>query len=127
MPNFSFGNWGTSNHHSENYSPEVGFLAAIVRGLPKAEHRLEVSDMASFKFLLDHDVRHLATSFPGKQVLMLEDVGLSQHSSDEEIVEAASERGCIIVTNNARDFEKEVPEHIATTSNKAKGCARFTG
>jgi hypothetical protein len=99
----------------------------MVRALPKAEHRLELSDMVSFKFLLDHDVRHLATSFPGKQVLMLEDVGLSQRSSDGEIVEAASERGCVIVTNNARDFEKEVPEHIAATSKKAKGCAQVHG
>lgn len=91
------------------------------------ESRLNLSDMASFKFLLDHDVRHLASSFPSKQVLMLEDVGLSQRSSDGEIVEAASERGCIIVTNNARDFEKEVPEHIASTSKKAKGCTQVHG
>jgi hypothetical protein len=83
--------------------------------------------MASFKFLLDHDVRHLASSFPSKQTLQLENVGLSGRNSDVEIVQAASERGCIIVTNNARDFEKDVPEHIASTSKKRLGCTQVHG
>src|SRR5712664_1618623 len=83
--------------------------------------------MASFKFLLDHDVRHLASCFTDKQTLHLEDVGLTPRASDAEIIAAASESTYIIVTNNARDFEQGVPDHIAATSKKRLGCKQVHG
>jgi hypothetical protein len=83
--------------------------------------------MASFKLLLDHDVRHLASCFADKQTLQLEDVGLTPRASDEEIIAVASEGSYIIVTNNARDFERGVPAHIARTSKKRFGCRQVHG
>jgi hypothetical protein len=83
--------------------------------------------MASVKFLLDHDVRHLASCFPAKQTLQLEDVGLKSNAPDSEVVAAASEGNYIIVTNNARDFQRDVPNHIATTSKKKLGCKQVHG
>ena len=83
--------------------------------------------MANFKFLLDHDVRHLASCFADKQTLQFEDVGLNPRASDEEVIAVASEGNYIIVTNNARDFEKGVPAHIARTSKKQFGCRQVRG
>ena len=83
--------------------------------------------MASFKFLLDNDVRHLFACFPSKQTVQLEDVGLDRSASDEDIVAAASENGYVIVTNNRSDFEREVPSKIAESSKKKLGCTQVHG
>ncbi len=83
--------------------------------------------MASFKFLLDNDVRHLASCFPAKQTCQLEDVGLKPSATDDEVVAAASQSGHIIVTNNRRDFEHEVDSRIAQSSKKDGGCTQVHG
>lgn len=83
--------------------------------------------MAGFKYLLDHDVRHLSSYFADKQTLQLEDVGLTSRASDEEIIAVASERNCVIVTNNRRDFENKVTQWIAESSKKKKGCTQVHG
>lgn len=83
--------------------------------------------MASFKFLLDNDVRHLSACFPNKQTVQLEDVRLDRDASDEDIVAAASQLGYVIVTNNRRDFEHEVRNRVAETSSKKLGCTQVHG
>jgi hypothetical protein len=83
--------------------------------------------MANFKYLMDHDVRHLCSCFPPKQTLQLEDVGLEPAAIDQEIIAVASERRCVIVTNNRRHFERHVPGHIAESSKKPFGCRQVHG
>jgi Domain of unknown function (DUF5615) len=83
--------------------------------------------MAGFKFLFDNDVRHLSSCFPSRQTVQLEDVGLNRNASDEDIVAEASRHGYVIVTNNRRDFEQEVPARIAGSSKKGSGCTQVHG
>jgi predicted nuclease of predicted toxin-antitoxin system len=83
--------------------------------------------MASFKFLLDNDVRHLASQFPPKQTCQLEDVGLAPSATDEAVVMAASVNGHIIVTNNRRDFEHKVQSRIEESSKKEGRCGQVHG
>jgi uncharacterized protein with PIN domain len=83
--------------------------------------------MASFKFLLDNDVRHLSSCFPPKQTCQLEDVGLEASASDAQIVAIASQGGHIIVTNNRRDFERDVQRRVAASSKKGGGCTQVHG
>ncbi len=83
--------------------------------------------MASFKFLLDNDVRHLTSCFPSKQVLQLEDVRLDLSAPDEDIVAAASQLRLIIVTKNRRDYEQEVRQRIPASSKKKLGCTQVHG
>jgi hypothetical protein len=83
--------------------------------------------MASYKFLLDNCVRHLASVFPDSQTLQLEHVDLKANDSDADIVAVASENKYIIVTNNRRHFEHEVVERIAESSKKQFGCTQVHG
>jgi Domain of unknown function (DUF5615) len=83
--------------------------------------------MAKFKFLLDNDVRHLAEVLPAKQTAHLEGVGLNAASTDEEIVQAASTRNLLIVTNNRRDFQQAVVNWIGESTKKADGCTQVHG
>src|SRR5271156_1742422 len=83
--------------------------------------------MASFKFLLDNDVRGVADALPPKQVRQLEDVGLAADAEDKEVVEVASLEGLILVTHNRKDFERFVPERIAESTKKDDGCTQVHG
>jgi hypothetical protein len=83
--------------------------------------------MANGKTLVDNDVRHLATCFRRKSVVQLEDVGLRASSTDQEILDLASARRLLIVTNNKRDFTKGATKKIAQTSPKIKGCTQIHG
>jgi hypothetical protein len=83
--------------------------------------------VAAFKFLLDNDVRHLASCFPEKQTCQLGDAGLDSDVSDDAIVAAASERNYIIVTNNRRHFERAVKQRIAASKKKDMGCTQVHG
>jgi len=83
--------------------------------------------MAKFKFLLDNDVRHLQAVLPPKQTVHLEEIGLRPSSPDGDVVEAASVKGLLIVTNNRRDFEQWVDARIAETSRKDDGCTQVQG
>ena len=64
---------------------------------------------------------------PASETVQLEDVGLDRDASDEYIVAEASQRGYVIVTNNRRDFEHEVPTRIAESSKKDQGCTQVHG
>jgi hypothetical protein len=81
--------------------------------------------MAGFKFLLDADVRHLASCFPQNQTLQVEDLGLDSSASDEAIIEAAEDY--LIVTNNRRDYETGVVSRINMSSKKRNGCTQIHG
>jgi hypothetical protein len=83
--------------------------------------------MANFQFLLDNDVRHLASVLPDKQTVLLEDIGLNKESSDEEIVAAASANRLVIVTNNRRDFKRTVADRIRQSTKKPDGCTQVHG
>lgn len=81
----------------------------------------------SVKLLLDNNVAHLANCFSSKQVVHLSDVKLSKDSPDDEVVAVASTKGYIIVTNNRRDFEKEVPRRVAASRKRDGDCTQVHG
>jgi hypothetical protein len=83
--------------------------------------------MASFKFLLDNDVRGVAEAFPRKQVVQLSDIGLATRTADDVIVEVASLRELVIVTHNRKDYERFVPERISQSTKKDGGCTQVNG
>jgi hypothetical protein len=57
-----------------------------------------------YHFLFDRDVEAAADALPASRVLTLERVGLPATATDEAIIDKASEKRCIIVTANGRDF-----------------------
>jgi hypothetical protein len=83
--------------------------------------------MANFRFLLDNCVRHLHSAMPPKQAVFLEEAGLSPDAPDDNVVEVASVKGLLIVTNNRRHFEQEVAARIAESSRKNDGCTQVQG
>jgi hypothetical protein len=87
----------------------------------------ECAEMASYRFLLDNCVRHVASCFPPKLTRQLEEAGLSAKARDEEIIAEASQRGYIIVTNNRDDFEQKITSYIAQSSKKDTGCTQVHG
>ncbi len=83
--------------------------------------------MPKISFLLDNDVRHLSNILPPKQAVQLEDAGLDPWSSDSDIVEALSATQLLLITNNRRDFERDVNARIGETSRRADGCTQVHG
>jgi predicted nuclease of predicted toxin-antitoxin system len=83
--------------------------------------------VAKFKFLLDNDVRHLQSVLPERQAVQLEEVGLSGLSCDDEIVEVASVKNLLIVTNNQRDFQQEVVARIGESRKGKFDCTQVHG
>ena len=83
--------------------------------------------MAKFKFVLDNDVRHLQSVLPARQTVQVEDVGLSGLSSDDEIVEVASVKNLLIVTNNRRDFQQKVFARIGESRRGEYDCTQVHG
>lgn len=83
--------------------------------------------MAKYKFLLDNDVRHLQSVLPARQTVQLEEVSLSGLSSDDEIVEAASGKNLLIVTNNKRDFQHGVVARIGQSRKGDYNCTQVHG
>jgi len=83
--------------------------------------------MSHFKFLLDEGVKHLARHFPVKRVFTLESLGLSSDASDDDIVDAASIRNCLLVVANRRDFVPKIRAYVAKSTKKDAGCRRVSG
>jgi len=83
--------------------------------------------VAKYKFLLDNDVRHLQSVLPARQTVQLEEVSLSGLSSDDEIVEAASGKNLLIVTNNKRDFQHGVVARIGQSRKGDYNCTQVHG
>jgi Domain of unknown function (DUF5615) len=83
--------------------------------------------MAKFKFIVDNDVRHLQSVLPPRQTVQLEEVGLDGRSDDDEIVELASQRNLLIVTNNRRHFEQKVLARISQSRDSELGCTQVQG
>ncbi len=48
--------------------------------------------MYGYRFLVDNDCREVVSLLPSGRALNLKDVGLSENSSDEEIIEEAVSR-----------------------------------
>jgi len=81
--------------------------------------------MRSYKFLIDRDVEKVASLFPRGRVLTLQKLRLPENASDQEIVRAAWERECIIVTANGDDFISAIHEFQKKT--KEKECHELNG
>jgi hypothetical protein len=74
--------------------------------------------MRGYRFLIDNDSQSASMHFPGKRVVTLTQAGLSQAASDSEVVAAAREMGCIIVTANGPDFEREIKHFLQKSQRK---------
>jgi hypothetical protein len=83
--------------------------------------------MARFKFMLDQGVSHLSDCFPSKRVVTMEMLGLRPTSSDDEIVEWASDNSYLLVTSNRRDFQHAASRYVRQSSKKQFGCRRVPG
>ncbi len=84
--------------------------------------------MPTYRFLLDRDVQAVADALPASRVVTLAKVGLPATASDDEIIEAACENRCIIVTANGRDFVPKALAYIRQSSRRSKGrCHDLNG
>jgi len=81
--------------------------------------------MYGYRFLVDNDCRRVKSLLP--RALGLEDVGLSESALDEEIIEAAADRLCIIVTANGFDFVDKLNRFVAGSTKKKSGCHDASG
>jgi hypothetical protein len=80
-----------------------------------------------YKFLVDNDCRGVVSLLPSGRALNLKDVGLSESSSDEEIIEEAVSRRYIIMTANGQDFVDKVNRFVASSTRKEWGCHDASG
>jgi hypothetical protein len=78
-----------------------------------------------YRFLVDRDVSKIAEQLPRKRTLTLDDVGLPENATDPQIVEAAYERRCIIVTANREHFVAEMERFMRV--QKRKQCYDLSG
>lgn len=83
--------------------------------------------MSHFKFLLDESVKHLARRFPAKRVFTLESLALPRDAPDDDILDVASIRNCLLVVSNRRDFLPKIRAYVAKSTKKAGGCRRVPG
>ncbi len=81
--------------------------------------------MTGYRFLFDRDAAKAAELFPPQRVVMLADVGLPEVAKDSEIVRAACDRKCIIVTCNGDDFVREFNSYL--TQSKKVECHDMCG
>lgn len=71
--------------------------------------------MRKYRFLIDNDSQAAARHFPQKRVVSLSQAKLPSSASDAEVVAAAWELECILVTANGPDFEKEIEQFLQKT------------
>jgi hypothetical protein len=81
----------------------------------------------TFLFLLDQNCNHLKPSFPKGRAKTLADVGVSEQSTDTEILAFASEREFLIVTENDRDFLRAMKHACSRSGGKGKICGDAWG
>jgi len=74
-----------------------------------------------YRFLFDRDVEAAASVFPQSRVLTLARVALPPTATDEEIIDAACTRSCIIVTANGKDFRPAAVKYIRQSSVRGQG------
>jgi Domain of unknown function (DUF5615) len=74
--------------------------------------------MREYRFLIDNDSQSAAVYFPEKRVVTLAQAKLSQAAPDSEVVAAARELECVIVTANGTDFEREIKQFLQRSQRK---------
>src|SRR5579863_1486161 len=77
-----------------------------------------LSHMRKYRFLIDNDSQAAAQYFPEKRVVSLSQAKLASSASDAEVVNAAWDLECIIVTANGQDFEREIDQFLQRTREK---------
>ena len=77
--------------------------------------------MPPYRFLFDRDVQAAADALPPSRVLTFSGVDLSESANDEDVIDAACTRGCIIVTANGRDFLPAAVKYIRQSSRRSQG------
>jgi hypothetical protein len=81
--------------------------------------------MYGYRFLVDNDCRWVASLLP--KALGLKDVGLPENAPDEEIIEEAADRRCIIVTANGYEYRGKIKRFVAASTKKEWGCCDVWG
>lgn len=71
--------------------------------------------MRKYRFLIDNDSQAASQHFPEKRVVSLSEAKLPSSAPDAEVVAAAWELECILVTANGPDFEKEIERFLQKT------------
>ena len=74
--------------------------------------------MRKYKFLIDNDSQAASRFFPDKRAISLSQAKLDSSASDAEVVAAAWDMECIIVTANGQDFEKEIKQFLQKTQRE---------
>jgi hypothetical protein len=74
--------------------------------------------MREYRFLIDNDSQAASAHFPEKCVVMLAQAKLARAAPDTAVVARAREMGCIIVTANGPDFEKEIKHFLQKSQRK---------
>jgi hypothetical protein len=74
--------------------------------------------MREYRFLIDNDSQAASKFFPEKHVVTLAQAKLPLPRSDAEVVARARELGCIIVTANGADSEKEIKLFLQKSQRK---------
>ena len=95
------------------------FLDKLV-GIPRSDllHWPEVSDLSQIRHCIVHASGHIESSNPKKQLLRLvqkqpDHLKLSAHESPEDRVLIIEHSYCIVSTEHARSFFKEIREKAA--------------
>lgn len=74
--------------------------------------------MREYRFLIDNDSQAASVYFPEKRVVTLAQAKLNPAAPDSQVVAAAREMECIIVTANGPDFEKEIKHFLQRSQRK---------
>ena len=72
--------------------------------------------MRDYRFLIDNDSQAASSYFPEKRVVTFAQAKLSQSAPDSSVVATAHQLGCIIVTANGPDFEREIRRYLQSHS-----------
>jgi hypothetical protein len=74
--------------------------------------------MRGYRFLLDNDSQAASAYLPEKRIVTFDQADLAEDAPDAEVVAMARAMGCIIVTANGPDFEKEIKRFLQKSQRK---------
>lgn len=84
--------------------------------------------MSRYRFVFDRDSEGASDVFSKSRVVTLDALGLPPRAPDEDVIAAAAERKCILVTANGKDFVQKAMKYIAQSSRRRTGsCHDLSG
>lgn len=75
--------------------------------------------MRGYRFLIDNDSQAASSYFPEKRVVTFAQAKFTQSTPDSSVVASAHQLGCIIVTANGPDFEREIRRYLQKSQRKS--------